>query len=97
MPMIIMALILAVGGGILGVIVALPLIIAVVPLIVGAESLQESLTPIYISLACCAVYMPVLIFFNGILTAYIQSAWALTFMRLTKPKEDAPVIIEANA
>lgn len=97
MPMIIMALILAVGGGILGVIVALPLIIAVVPLIVGAESLQESITPIYISLACCAVYLPVLIFLNGILTAYIQSVWALTFMRLTKPKEDAPVMIEANA
>jgi hypothetical protein len=41
--------------------------------------------------------MPVLIFLNGILTAYIQSAWALTFMRLAKPKEDAPVMIEANA
>jgi hypothetical protein len=96
-PMTVMALILAVGGGIIGVIVALPIIIAVIPLIIGAGSLRESLTPVYISLACCAAYMPVLIFFNGVLTAYIQSAWALTFIRLAKPKQDTPVMIEANA
>jgi hypothetical protein len=42
--------------------------------------------------------VPVLIFFNGVLTAYIQSVWALTFMQLAKPKEDAPImIVEANA
>jgi hypothetical protein len=44
--------------------------------------------------------MPVLIFLNGILTAYIQSAWVLTYMKLSQPsqpKDDAPVIIEANA
>lgn len=97
MPMIIMTLILGIGGGILGVIIALPLILAFIPIFMGMGTLRESLTPIYISLACCAVYMPVLIFFNGILTAYIQSAWALTFIRLAKPKEHAPVIIEANA
>jgi hypothetical protein len=96
-PMVVMALILGIGGAIIGVVIALPLIVAVVPLMMGAASLQESLTPIYISLACCAVYMPILIFFNGIITAYIQSAWTLTYLRLTKPKEDAPVMIEANA
>jgi len=96
-PVIVMSLILGVGGGIIGVIVSLPLIIAVVPIIIGMNSLRESLTPIYIALACCLAYMPVLIFLNGILTAYIQSAWALTFMKLAQPKEEAPIIIEANA
>ena len=96
-PMIIMALILGIGGAIVGVIVAMPLIIAFVPIIVGMDSLRESLTPLYIALACCLAYMPVLIFFNGILTAYIQSAWALTYMKLAQPREDAPIIIEANA
>ncbi len=99
-PVIVMALILGIGGGIIGVIVSLPLIVAIVPIIVGMGSLRESLTPIYITLACCVVYMPVLIFLNGILTAYIQSAWALTYMKLSQPaqpKDDAPVIIEANA
>jgi membrane-anchored glycerophosphoryl diester phosphodiesterase (GDPDase) len=96
-PMIVMALILGVGSLIIGVIVALPIIIAVVPLVIGAGSFSESLTPVYIALACCAVYLPVLIFFNGVLTAYIQSVWTLTYLRLTKPKVDTPVFVEANA
>lgn len=96
-PMIVMALILGVGSVIIGLIIAIPIILAVVPLIIGAGSLRESLTPVYIALACCAVYLPLLIFFNGVLTAYIQSVWTLTYLRLTKPKEDAPILVEANA
>ena len=96
-PMIVMALILGIGGAIVGVIVAMPIILAFIPVLMGMGTLRESLTPLYISLACCVVYMPVLIFFNGILTAYIQSAWALTYMKLAQPKEDTPIIIEANA
>jgi hypothetical protein len=96
-PVIIMVLILGIGGTIISVIVALPMIVAFIPLLMGMETLRESLTPLYISLACCAVYVPVLIIFNGVLTAYIQSVWALTFMQLSQPKEDVPLIIEANA
>jgi len=97
MPMVIMTLILGIGSVIIGLIIAIPIIVAFVPLIIGAGSLRESLMPVYISLACCAVYMPVLIFLNGVLTAYIQSVWALTYLRLTRPKEDAPIFVEANA
>jgi hypothetical protein len=96
-PMVIMVLILGIGSAILGLIVALPLIIAVIPIFIGMVASQQSLTPFYIALACCAVYMPVLIFFNGVLTAYIQTAWTLTYLRLAQPKVEAPVMIEANA
>jgi len=99
-PMLVMALILGIGGGIVGAIFSMPLILAAVPAIIGMATLRESMTPLYIALACCAVYMPVLIFLNGVLTAYIQSAWTLTFMKLSQPaqpKDDAPIIIEANA
>lgn len=96
-PMVIMALILGIGGTVIGVIIALPIILAAVPLIIGANRLNETLAPIYIAAACCAAYFPILLFLNGILTAYIQSAWALTYLRLTQQKEEAPVIIEANA
>ena len=97
MPMVVMFLILGIGGAIIGVIVSFPLIFAFIPVLMGLGTLRQSLTPIYISLACCVVYLPVLIFLNGILTAYIQSAWALTFMQLASPKEDVPVFVEANA
>ncbi len=97
MPTIVMSLILGIGSAIIGVVIALPIIIAVVLFIIGVGALQESLTPVYITLACCAAYLPVLIFFNGVLTAYIQSVWALTYMRLAKPEETAPIFVEANA
>jgi hypothetical protein len=95
--MIIMALILGIGGAIIGVVISLPIIIAVIPLVIGASRLRESLTPLWIALACCAVYIPILIFLNGILSAYIQSAWTLTFMQLAKPKENTPIPLEPNA
>jgi len=96
-PTILMSLILGIGSFIISMIVAIPLILAFIPALMSMSILRESFVPLYISLACCALYMPVLIFFNGMLTAYIQSAWALTFMQLAAPKEEAPVIIEANA
>ncbi len=96
-PIIIMMLILGIGSGIIGVIIALPIIIAVVPAVIGMAVSQQTLTPFYIAAACCVAYFPVLLFFNGILTAYIQASWTLTYLRLVKSKEEAPVIIEANA
>jgi hypothetical protein len=96
-PIIIMMLILGIGSGIIGVIIALPIIIAVVPAVIGMAVSQQTLTPFYIAAACCVAYFPVLLFFNGILTAYIQASWTLTYLRLVKPQEEAPVIIEANA
>ena len=96
-PIIIMMLILGIGSGIIGVIIALPIIIAVVPAVIGMAVSQQALTPFYIAAACCVAYFPVLLFFNGVLTAYIQASWTLTYLRLVKPQEEAPVIIEANA
>jgi hypothetical protein len=95
---VLLALVLFIGGAIVGFIIALPILFAVVPLILGANSLDQTLTPVYIALACCAVYIPVLYLFNGILAAYIQSVWTLTYLRLTKPSEDeTPVFAEENA
>jgi len=102
-PMILMALILMIGGAIIGIIIVLPIIIIVVPVAIGAAAmgasgLANSLSvPIIIGLTCCVLYFPVLLTLNGILTTYIQSAWTLTFMRLTKPQDEAPMFITGNA
>jgi hypothetical protein len=93
----ILALIVLVGGGIIGFVIAIPAVLAVIPLIIGAETLHESLTPVYIALACCALYLPIILFLNGLLTAYIQSIWTLTYLRLAKPKDNAPILAEGNA
>jgi hypothetical protein len=47
---------------------------------------------------CLCLYIPVAWLLNGILTAYTESAWTLTYMRLTTtPSENPPAVLEANA
>lgn len=94
-PMIILALILFVGSGVVGFLLALPVIAAVLPFVFGAAT--NNTNPIWFGVVCCALYFPVLLVLNGILTAYMQTVWALTYMRLTRPQDNAPIVLEANA
>jgi hypothetical protein len=94
-PIILLALIVFIGSGIVGFIIAIPIIAAVFPLIFGAAS--NNTGPIWITVICCAVYFPVLLILSGILNAYVQSVWTLTYMRLTRPLDTPPVVLEANA
>ncbi len=94
-PVVIMALILGFGGGIVGFVFVIPIVIALFPLFFGA--MAGSSAALWIGVACVVAYLPVILLINGIITAYVQSAWTLTFMRLTAPVTDAPVFIEANA
>jgi len=94
-PVIVMAIILGVIGFAVGFVIALPLFIVLLPFFIGMINGNNS--PFWIAGICCAVYLPILFVLNGILTSFIQSAWTLTYMRLTKPQDIAPVIFEANA
>lgn len=95
-PIIVMTLIIFIGSGVVGFIIALPIIAALVPLIFSAAS--NNTAPIWITVVCCAAYFPVLLVLSGILNAYVQSIWTLTYMRLTaKPMDNPPVELEANA
>jgi hypothetical protein len=40
---------------------------------------------------CFLAYLPVLLVLSGILTAYIESAWTLTYMRLTNKPVAPPL------
>jgi hypothetical protein len=93
-PMIVLALIVFIGSGVVGFLLALPIIAAVLPLVFGAASSNSG--ALWTGVACIAVYFPILLVLNGILTAYMQSVWTLTYMRLTRPQDNAPVVLEAN-
>lgn len=101
--LIVLSLVLGIGGGIIGFITALPLVAAFVPLIFSASSFDTvtslaTLPPtVWFSVACCALYFPVLLGLNGILTAYIKTAWALSYLQLATPKVDVPAFAEGNA
>ncbi len=98
-PIILMAIILAVVGVVVGLIVAIPILAVVVPAaITFAVNRAENWTPMIFAGVCLCLYIPVAWLLNGILTAYTESAWTLTYMRLTaRPSENPPAVLEANA
>lgn len=98
-PIILMAIILFVIGLIVGFIVALPVLAIVVPAaITFAVNKAQNWTPMIFAGVCLCLYIPVAWLLNGILTAYTESAWTLTYMRLTaKPQDNAADVVEANA
>ena len=85
-PVIVMGLILILGVGLVGgFIIGLPFAAIVLPALFGV--IAGTPTAIRGGLAfaalCLVAYLPVLIVLNGILRGYIESAWTLTFLRLT--------------
>ena len=94
--LIIMGLILGIGGAIIGFVFAIPLILIIVFTVIstGMSIISEAGLVFNNSLMvggiALLVYLPVLIFLGGVLRAYIQSAWTLTYLRLTaSPDEPA--------
>jgi hypothetical protein len=100
-PLLIIWLITAVIGFVVGLAIALPILITVIPaaFAFGLGGPQISTTALIAGGVCLAVYLPILIVANGILTAYLESVWILTFLRLTRPKEaeGMPPALPANA
>jgi hypothetical protein len=108
-PMLIMALILIFGGAIVGFIISIPLFIILFPLffMLGISG-GSNMAPLAIGGICFLIYLPVLILASGIIKAYVQSAWTLTFLRVTgsgpaaetvpaEPDASLPPLEPANA
>ena len=84
--LIIMGLILGFGGAIIGFIFALPLLAIIFFTGFGAVLGMENANLGGILFAgglAFLVYLPILIFLSGVLQAYTQSAWTLTYLALT--------------
>ena len=99
-PIIIMALILFGIGLVLGIVIALPIFLIVFPTVFAfAMGEGQSFTPLYIAGACFCLYIPIAWLLNGVLTTFTQSAWTLTYLRLTQNPEipETPVFVEPDA
>lgn len=90
-PIVLMWLILVFGLTlIVGTLIALPFIFTMAPFILGLISGGDRAigAGLAVTLLCCAVYLPFLILLSGVLNSYVETAWTLTFLRLTnKPDE----------
>lgn len=98
--MIVLSLVLGIGGAIVGFIFALPIVAAVIPGAIGMIDYRpgDALPPTaWFTIVCCGLYLPVFIFLNGVLTAYMKTSWALSYLQLTKPSENTPFLPQADA
>lgn len=87
--MIVMGLILYVGVALIGgLIIGIPVVLFVLPaLAAGLFGGQNAFGGgLMVAGLCFVAYLPVLLLLNGILTGYIESAWTLTYLRLTGRK-----------
>lgn len=83
--LIVVGLIIALGGLVIGLIIGLPMLIVFAPIIFGlingtASGLQTALITAGVLFA---IYLPVSILLSGVLRSYIYTAWTLTYRRLT--------------
>ena len=90
-----------VGAAIVGLLMALPLMAAFIPFVIGIAggAIWESGGMFSGGLAVAAImfvlYLPVLILLSGILRAYVNTAWTLTYLRLSGKRSEASKEIEA--
>ena len=91
-PLFVMGLILVIGTLIVALIVGLPMILIFVPIIfAGGSGAQDILAGgAILSLLLCLAYLPILLLLGGIIETYRQSAWVLTYMRLTGHEPSLP-------
>jgi hypothetical protein len=98
---LIMAIILAVIGGVIGLVVAIPLLLAVIPAALAfAIGEAQNWAPLMLAGVCVCLYLPIVITVQGIIVAYIESAWTLTYLQLTgkpgKPESGVPITPESG-
>jgi hypothetical protein len=95
--MIVMGLILILGVGLIGgMIIGIPMFLIVIPAVSGAIIGNQTAISggLLIAGLCFVAYLPFLLLFSGILSSYTESAWTLTFMRLTVPPKTLDVVTE---
>ena len=89
-PMIIMGILLVLIPGVVRSIIGLPMLLVLAPLALGFISSGEAGmgAGLAISAIFLLVYIPVVIVLNGMVRAYVATAWTLVYRRLTaKPLE----------
>jgi len=85
-PIIVMGLILTLGIGMIGgFIIGLPVIFIVIPAALGAMSESQAMFGggLLIAGLCLVGYLPVALVLSGILRSYTETAWTLTYLKLS--------------
>jgi hypothetical protein len=98
--LIVVGIVLFVLSFIIGIIIALPTFLIVVPFMFSImDGNITSWQPFILAGVFLLCYSPIAWFLNGVLITYTDSVWTLVYMRVTKPKDESntPILSEANA
>ena len=96
--LILMGIVLIIINMILSIVIAIPIYIAVIPLVFKfMAGSVDTWTPVILTIACLCAYSPLAWVLHGILMSYVQTVWTLIYLRVTAVKQAAPILIEANA
>lgn len=98
--LIVVGIVLFVLSFIIGILIALPTLLIVVPLMLTLiDGNITSWQPFILAGVFLLCYSPIAWFLNGVLITYTDSVWTLVYLRVTKPKieSDAIIFSEANA
>jgi hypothetical protein len=96
--LLIVAVILFIINLIIGLALAIPVFIAIIPLMNGfMGGTIDSWQPFILTGILVLLYSPIAWFLGGILLAYIETIWTLTYMRVARHGEAVPVSVEPNA
>ncbi len=84
-PVLLMAILLVVISVVAGFILGIPFVVVVLPAMIGLATGSDPVASGGLLLAglCLIGFLPVAILLNGILQSFVQSAWTLTYLRLT--------------
>lgn len=96
--LLIIGVVLFIAGAIIGILLALPMIMLLLPLmqafIQGNITSWRPFIAVGIFSLC---YSPIVWLITGIVMTYTESVWTLTYLRVTKSQEEAPIFVEGNA
>jgi hypothetical protein len=98
--LIVVGIVLFIASFIVGIIIALPTLLIVVPLMFSMiDGNITSWQPFILAGVFLLCYSPIAWFLNGVLITYTDSVWTLVYLRVTKQKDESntPILSEANA
>ena len=87
---IILGIVLIVAQAVIGVVIALPVIVTLIPIVFAVigfinESQNMAVGGLIVAGLCFVAYLPVLIVLGGVLETWITSAWTLAYWQFIRP------------
>ena len=91
----VMFLILGVGQFVIGLVIALPIFVSIMPMMINLIASGGGMfkTGMIISLVMFLIALPLTIFLSGVLRAYVLTSWTLTYRRMAEKSELEPEVI----